>query len=298
MRTLPACFSPRRYRSAIGLTWGLLWVLLAPLTTTAQTQPAASNSEVASSPTPEFRILSQTFVGDKDQPVARNITLFSQGHVYDFQYRQQETTPAEIVILDTRMRKMVLLDPARKLKLELADVQLLRILDSVRRSAEEDERTRFLVATDYQEEIDPDRRQVTLQGDQIRYTFDGIVPENPNVLPAYFEFLDSFTRLQASDPGKLPPFPRIRLNQSIRRVGWIPRRVEMQVQANAVFRTPFAAHTEHQLEEALTAEDRARISETRQQWAQYQGVSLAEFRGFAADPRTAGSRGPAEARSR
>ena len=273
----------------VGSLWGpALGVVAQAPDAPVENQPAGEESaKSAATPTPEFRIVSQTFVADQKQPVTRNLTLFSDGRVYDFQYRDQDESPSEIVILDTRLRRLILLDPARNVRLELADLQLLRILDIVRRSAEEDERTRFLVDTQYEEDVDPDRRQVTLKSEQIRYQFTGQMPENDNVLTAYFEFLDNFTRLQASDPSKLPPFPRIRLNQSIRRVGWIPQRVDMRVGPNAIFREPFEAHTEHQLEERLTPEDRQRMVTARQHWAQFKAVNLATYRALGTGSRTA-----------
>ena len=257
--------------------------LIAPVASMAQLASQAK-SDLASKP--EFRIESKMLVGDSEQPQTHNLTLFSKGVVYDFQHGSNPTDePNEVVIFNSRTKQVILLNLAMEQKLEIYDVSLLKLLDGVRREAEKDPRTRFLVQDQYEEVIDTDTKSVNLTSNNISYRFEGETPGDAEIMPVYFEFLDTFTRLQASDPKKLPPLPRIRLNQSIRRVGWIPTRVDIEVKKNAMFQQPFVAHTEHKLTTGVTASDREKITEAKKHWTQFKSVTLAEYRGFTPAPK-------------
>lgn len=227
-----------------------------------------------------FRLESKLFA-EAEQPVSQNLTVFIDNLVFDFQIDPQTGKLGdEIVVFEPLNQQLTLLDQRRQVKLELHDLRLLKILDGIRRESENDRRTRFLVQDQFEEQIDADQKQVTLTSNYITYRFQGDVPQDDRVTPIYLEFLDYFTRLQASDPKKLPPFPRIRLNQSIRRVGWIPNRVEIEVKQNDLFKVPFSAHTEHKLEMGVTPRQRKWVESARKQWLAYRAVSLAEYRGL------------------
>jgi hypothetical protein len=110
------------------------------------------------------------------------------------------------------------------------------------------------------------------------YWMNGFVPAEPRILPAYFEFLDVFTKVQATDPRRIPPFARLRLNQSIRKLGWIPSRVEIKMSGKGFLKEPFAAHTKHQLALELSADDRVEIDFATKAWTHFPQVSLAKYR--------------------
>ena len=264
----------------------LLGMLLALGAVPLQAQPVTPTAD--NSAGPAFRIESSLYVDGQAQPVTRNLTTFTDQLVFDFQLDPQSGQPLdEVVIYDRRNRKLFLLDSKRKVQLELHDVRLLKLLDGVRREAEQDQRTRFLVTDEFDEKVDAESKRVSLSSPNMTYQFVGTAPEDDRVMPVYFEFLDQFTRLQASDPKKLPPFPRIRLNQSIRRVGWVPTRVDILVKPNALFKTAFKAHTEHQLDMGIKAEHQSWMTRAKQNWSAFQPVSLAEYRGFATPARIA-----------
>lgn len=273
----------------INFSFMLIMALIGAFTFVAPTASLAQLvSQAASDVTrpPEFRIATQLFVGDSEQPQAHNLTLFSKGVVYDFQHGPNKNEPAkEVVIFNSRTKKVILLNLETEKKLEIYDVSLMKLVDEMRLAAEKQPQTRFLVQDQYKETIDTETKSVSLKSDIISYRFEGKTPANETIMPVYFEFLDTFTRLQASDPQKLSPLPRIRLNQSIRRVGWIPTRVDIDVKQNAMFRQPFIAHTEHRLTAGLTAIDQEKIIQAKRQWTQFKSVSLAEYRGFPPAPK-------------
>lgn len=234
----------------------------------------------------EFRIESQVYSDGTTLPVSQNVTLFSKGLVYDFQMSDDaQPHPTETVIFDSRNRTMVLLDPVRKVRLELSDLILLKIVDGVRRETLKDERSSFLIEDDYVEEVDWTTNWLTLTSPHLVYRFQGEQPKDVTVIPPYFEFLEHFTRLIASDPTKIPPFARMKLNQSIKRLGWIPSEVHLSAEQNGMFREAFSATSKHVFINNLSDRDHARIATAKQQWIRFNRVELAEYRGFKTPPK-------------
>ena len=229
----------------------------------------------------EFRIESQVYDDSSQLPVSQNVTLFSQGLVFDFRMSDDvQPEPLEIVIFDSRQRRLVLIDPAREIRMELADLSLLRILDGVRRETVQDKRTSFLVENDFEESPDWSTGWVTLTSPEIVYRFKGEQPKDVSILPMYFAFLENFTRLVATDPTKIPPFPRMKLNQSLKRLGWIPSEVQITVNQNSLFREGFSAKSKHTLMTQLSSKDRQKITMAKQHWQTFKSVKLNEYRGL------------------
>ena len=108
----------------------------------------------------------------------------------------------------------------------------------------------------------------------------GKQPKDVTVLPIYLSFLDNFTQLIATDPHKIPPFPRLRLNESIRKLGWIPSEVHVSIAANSLTSQPINATSKHVMIPELSNKDRDRISQAKSYWMHYKSVDLATYRGF------------------
>lgn len=237
---------------------------------------------VANLPKVQFAIDSELFVENETQSASRNLTLFDNGIVYDYSFLPNKTN-TEIIIYDSNRKQTTLIDMQRKIRLELHAVQIIRMLDNSRIDAVADDRSRFLVEDDYEEVIDAEERTIDLTGANITYHVQGIVAVEEKMLPAYLDFLGAFTRLQATDPKKLPPFPRMRLNNSIRRVGWIPTRVDIKVAQNDLFKKSFQAHTTHKLINHLTDDHQKMIQDAKRYWMSYQPVDLTVYRNLKSD---------------
>ena len=96
----------------------------------------------------EFRIESQIYTGSSKLPVSQNVTLFSQRLVYDFQLSDEaQPKPIETVIFDANRRLMVLLDCQRKIRLEIPEIRLLTIVDTVRQETLKETRSSFLAVS-------------------------------------------------------------------------------------------------------------------------------------------------------
>ncbi len=229
----------------------------------------------------EFRIESQVYAGDSVRPISHNVTLFTPKLIFDLRLSEDaEQQPLEYVVFDTREKLLVLLDVEREVRVEIMDLELLKLLEGLRRETMQNNRTKFLTSDDFEEETDWSDGWVTLTSPSITYRFKGSQPEDVACLPPYFEFLDHFTRLNASDPTKIPPFPRMRLNQSIKKLGWIPDEVQIDIRQNGLFREPFKASSKHVLTHGLSASDHEIIEQAKKLWMQYRLVPLTEYRGI------------------
>ena len=122
--------------------------------------------------------------------------------------------------------------------------------------------------------------KVVLTSPSIRYEVIGSRPADTAALKSHAEFLDIFTRLNASTPGGFPPFARLRLNQSIKQMGWIPSSVEIQIAANVMMPGGLKMKSKHVLIDGLSQNDISKIENAKKQWLGYRSVSLLKFRGI------------------
>ena len=230
----------------------------------------------------EFRIESQVYTSESTQPVSHNVTLFSEKLICDFRMTEEvDAKPQETVVYDPRQRLIVLLDPQRQVRVEIPDTQLLKLVDGLRRETLQNERAKFLINDTFEEDTDWSDGWVTLTSPSLTYRFKGEQPADVSIIPRYFDFLDNFTRLNASDPTKIPPFPRMRLNQTIKKLGWIPTEVQISIVPNGFFRQPLNANSKHVITSGLTTGDQELIAIAKRQWVQFPAVDLTEYRGIA-----------------
>jgi hypothetical protein len=233
----------------------------------------------------EFRIQSQVYTSESTLPVSHNLTLFSEKLICDFRMTEEvDAKPQESIVYDPRQRLFVLLDPQRKVRVEIPDIQLLKLVDGMRRETLQNDRAKFLINDTFEEDTEWSDGWVTLTSPNLTYRFKGEQPAEVSILPRYFDFLDSFTRLNASDPTKIPPFPRMRLNQTIKKLGWIPTEVQISTEPNGFFRQPINANSKHVLTSGLTTRDQELIADAKRQWVQFSAVDLAEYRGISKRP--------------
>ena len=236
----------------------------------------------------DFRIETEVYVGSEQKPVSQNLTLFSNGLVYDFQMSNEaKPKPLEIVIYNTQDKSFVLIDIQRGIRMELQQVQVIQMVEGLRQQTSQNELTKFLVEDNFEEEADISARCVSLRNSHIEYQFKGAKPPDISVLPGYFEFLDQYTRLNASDPTKLPPFPRLRLNQTIKKYGWIATEVRATLHPNGLFHSKIRLKSAHTMVLSLSDTDRERIKEAKTKWMNSKAVDLATYRGLKKQPRIA-----------
>lgn len=224
----------------------------------------------------QFKIESQIYVNGEDQPSSSNVTMFSDGLVFDFQTKG--TQSHEVTILQPKQHQTILLDRLRRMKLVLDDVQLIKMADALRRETSQDKQAGFLVNERFEETISLDNGAATLKSPTIAYSIRGSRPVDIKVFPIYSNFIEAFTRLQVSDPHAFSPFPRMRLNQTIRKLGWIPSEVKVTFQSNALMKQGMSATAKHTFIDGLSSADQTQIAEIKNDWLNFETVDLYEFR--------------------
>ena len=224
----------------------------------------------------QFKIESQIYINGEDQPSSSNVTMFSDGLVIDFQTKG--TQSHEVTILQPKQHQTILLDRLRRMKLVLDDVQLIKMADALRRETSQDKTAGFLVNERFEETISFDNNAATLKSPTIEYTVRGSRPADLKVFPIYSNFIDAFTRLQVSDPHAFSPFPRMRLNETIRKVGWIPNAVTVTFQPNPLMKQGMTATSKHTFISELSSADQTQIAEIKAEWLNFESVDLYEFR--------------------
>jgi hypothetical protein len=121
---------------------------------------------------------------------------------------------------------------------------------------------------------------VNLDGEVISYKFKGSRPNDTTILADLHQFLDNYTLLQATDPKNLPPFPRMRLNQTIKKYGWFPTEIQLHASKNNFFRTSFWITSKHTLVNELSENDKEQIQKAKSKWMSFERVNLSEYRGL------------------
>ncbi|OYW18624.1 MAG: hypothetical protein B7Z55_10280 [Planctomycetales bacterium 12-60-4] len=202
------------------------------------------------------------------QPVlARSLTLFHAGKVYDYISSEQE-----VVIFEPAHHRFTILNESAAAVTVVSQDEIRRFLGLAEERAQE-------VAADLLRSPDPQQRQsVELLQFQLRPTFettyepmtrrlqmqvpqfayDAVCAEAPQplVVDSYLRYADAITELNSVlHPQSFLPAPRMALNQQLRERGILPISVRRRVEYGATLEIA----AEHKWEWALTELDRKYI---------------------------------------
>jgi hypothetical protein len=97
-------------------------------------------------------------------------------------------------------------------------------------------------------------------------------------LPTYYDALDQMTRLAASDPGRLPPFPRLAFNQALRKYNLMPVEIEMQLASEGILQQDMQLRSTHTTIWQLSTGDRQRIEQAKKKYMNFEVVTLGKYR--------------------
>lgn len=229
----------------------------------------------------EFRIETEVYRDGESEPIAENLTLFSGNLIIDFLLAADRTRfPEEIVVYQSNEKRFVLLNTARQIKTEVIEGEVLKILAALQSSSMASGDNEFLFHPNFREHYDVSSGWLTMESPQLTYRTRGDRPTS-NQLHRIYEFLDQFARLNATDPRRMPPFGRLKLNAAIKKYGFIPEEVEVtlipQLDPPA---EPIQLRTRHALMWELSDKDQQRIESAKRYWMDFRRVTLAEFRGL------------------
>ena len=237
----------------------------------------------------EFKIESQVYVDSQPTPIASSLTIFQDKLVFDITIGADGSSASEVVIFDSTTEAFELLDIAKERRLHIEQFEIVRTVETLRQQGSQDERLHNLVEPRLAEHVETSTRFLRLSNAQLTYEANCISPENATILPAYYQFLDQYTRLTATDPRRLPPFARLELNQAIKKHGWIPQEIKLHLDGGQISERSVRLHSKHQLINQLSDQDKKRIELARRQWTQFKPVGLAEYREIPQVAETAGN---------
>lgn len=237
----------------------------------------------------QFRIETEVLVGDSVVPSGKSLTLFDGPMVYDFMMSESAIEDErvsvgggpkyvleEIVIFDSARQKIILLDQRKRRRMELTQIELLNMAAAMKASEVLREKDLALLEPELLESFDATNSEIKLASPRITYTCQGESISDAKTLVNYYQFADWAARLNVSDSQKLPPFARLKLNDVIRKKGWMPSQVTLTLvdrdggQMNAC--------AKHHVIYKLSENDQIRINNVKKQWADFPLVSLIEYR--------------------
>ncbi|MFN6108726.1 MAG: hypothetical protein ACK5EA_30265 [Planctomycetaceae bacterium] len=232
----------------------------------------------------EFRVYTRIFneradaaarkAGKQPAPVSRTTTVFHAGKVYDF-----IDAGDRITIYEPSQERFLILDGARQLRTEIKTSEIASTIRSIERKQQErlesevgterdDERLQliqFQLNPDFTESIDEQSLALKLSGTGAEYTLKCVVSESPEYARAYLDYADWAARLNYLLHENAPlPGPRLALDESLRRKGWLPLEVSMQGRS----RNSPHLRAEHRYDWKLDAADRKLITKAENEIGQ------------------------------
>jgi hypothetical protein len=227
----------------------------------------------------QLRIESHVYREGRQQPVASSLTLIDNGFVYDFSLDPlQPETELEVAIYDYHRRTVSLLDCQRQVRLNLEQYEILKMVEEQRLQLAQKPELEFLVAPPFEEKTDIANATVELSHPQISYKAVCEKPKDMTALPTYYDALDQLTRLAASDPGRLPPFPRLAFNQTLRKYNLMPIEIEMKLASEGLLQQDLQLRSTHTTIWQLSTGDRQRMEQAKKKYMNYEVVTLGKYR--------------------
>jgi hypothetical protein len=226
----------------------------------------------------DFRVATRVFVGDNPRPAGENLTLFVGDTVYDF----METAPRETTVFDVATGQFDLLDPARNVRATITTDQLLRFAAALKVRIAANERidpvVRFAANPRFTSTYDDAQRQLVLRSPLMTYRTSGVVASEQRA-GKYHRFCDWFGQLNATRPGALPPFARLRLNQELASRSLVPQETVLTIVTRRAGNRTTVLRSRHEFARTLTDADQRRIDAARTQMAEFTPVAFHEFCG-------------------
>jgi len=209
---------------------------------------------------------------EKPEPVARSLTLFHAGKVYDY-----IQAIGEVTIFEPAHRRFTILSTPRKLAttvdvdeinhiLKIAEEAVTNRITELRQKNESrfsvlQASLEFQLNPDFEETYTENVKQLTLRSPSLQYVIQCADPKSqeaisPENVTAYLRYADWVCRLNyVLRPGVLLPQPRLALNESLRRRNLLPTQVELKSDTGAQINL----RAEHKIQWALTEQDRSFI---------------------------------------
>lgn len=246
----------------------LLWLVATALTT--GNTPAVAE---------DFRIETKVYVGSSKTPMSENITLFRAGYVYDY----LTSGAPRVAVLDQRGGRFIVLDPVRKIKAEIKADEIRSQMEERRQQAKRSLNAALKFAADPDFEVEfTEAGELILASQHMTYSLRTMAAPSDGAAQQYREFSDWYARFNTiANPGSLPQFPRLAVNQELAERGVVPTEVILNTRT-------YIARSEHNVSWRLLEIDQQRIAQTAEQLASFKEVDFTDL--LTPPPATLGKR--------
>lgn len=222
----------------------------------------------------EFRIETEVFVGDAEEPSSRTVTLFEKSAVYEF-----VDDPDQVIVYRQTTNdspgQFILLDPATERRTEIDVERVAKLMEKLSGWAAEqkDSLLQFSAKPKFKEAFDPATGALTLSNPQWSYSVATVAADDGSALERYRAFTDRYAELTAMLHSSPPPGPRLALNAALARHGVVPVEIRRTIggdEKNVV-------RAVHLFSWRLSRADRQRLDEAQKQLANYKKVENEAF---------------------
>ena len=227
----------------------------------------------------EFRIDTQVYLDKEETPAYQSVTLFQRRIVYDF----VDADGGEITIYDPHVRRFILLDTQRRVKTEISEDVLMQFVAEVKVRAIDAGGPTAREAADpqFRAVFDQTEQTLSLLGKRLDYVVRASDVRFPNSAAAesYYNFIDMYTRLNATRKGALPPHARLELNEALVQHNILPASIERTMRSgNPLLGKSIVARSEHTVSWRLVREDRDLIDRAAKYRVNFEDVSFGVYR--------------------
>lgn len=261
-----------------------LFVPLLSLLSLASTAVVAQDDEPARGRACEMRIESELFADGAAAPVARSLTLFHEGVAWDFlePVASGSAGSTEIVLHDPARERVLVIDPERNLKTQVELLRLERLSVSLAKWARssDDRLVRWAGGPDFAAAFADDGDRLDLVGPRLKYAVTHEPAPSRAAAEAYRRFADTAILLKALlQPGGIPPFPRLAINERVADSSAIPAEVRLEIDPRlaVIGARPERLRCVHRLHPRLLTGDLARIEDAKAHVAAAETVALAAY---------------------
>ena len=226
----------------------------------------------------DFRIETKVFAGKEAEPVSEDLTLFRGEQVYDFLSK-----PREITIFDKPRSRVILLDPVRRVKAEVATERIIAFADELRTwcGKQADPLLKFAAEPSFDQSLDNATGELVFSSPFLTYRISTVKAGSDDIARQYLEFSNSYARLNAlTNPGSTPPFPRLKVDEALYLSHAIPTKVQLTLPARSRFGgKPTVVRSEHSVNWRLLESDRQRIQEAEEFLVTFTPLTLERYLG-------------------
>ncbi|RMF95422.1 MAG: hypothetical protein D6741_11725 [Planctomycetota bacterium] len=227
----------------------------------------------------EFRVEHEIYVGTKQTPSTRGVTLFRGDLVYDFL-----ESPQEIMVFDLKAERVVLLNPARRemTELEFDTVDKLIAEMVTWASKQDDPYLQFLADPVFEMKTENDGATWIFDTRWLTYEFDTVEADSKETLTRYWTFSDLSAKVNPLlSPGSRPPLLRLEINKKLRSAKRLPVAVRLREKPKNLLdflpRRPRTVFAKHQFSDSLSVADKERIRQVEEYRRIFRSVPFNEY---------------------